>query len=84
VEATVSRDPVPLVARRGQVGRATSTCWSPMLKRMIALASVDRRCEGAGTRLGMEWSVDGERGWVQATVAPLPFLDLPRKRDTDV
>ncbi|MGN6380489.1 MAG: aminomethyltransferase family protein [Gaiellales bacterium] len=80
VEATVSRDPVPLVSRRGQVGRATSTCWSPMLKRMIALASVNRRYETPGTRLRMEWSVEGERGWVGATVAPLPFLDLERKR----
>ena len=82
VHATVNREPIPLVSRgRGQVGRATSTCWSPLLKRLIALASVDRRFAEPGTRLRMEWSVEGERGWVGATVADLPFLDLQRKRD---
>ncbi len=81
VHATVNREPIPLVVRgRGQVGRATSTCWSPLLKRMIGLASVDRRFCEPGTRLRMEWSVEGERGWVGATVAELPFLDLRRKR----
>lgn len=81
VHATVNRDPIPLISRgRGQVGRATSTCWSPLLKRMIALASVDHRFAPPGTRLRMEWSVEGERGWVGATVAELPLLDLERKR----
>jgi glycine cleavage system T protein (aminomethyltransferase) len=80
VEATVSRDPVPLRSRRGQAGRATSTCWSPTLKKLIALGSVDARYEAPGTRLRMEWSVEGERGWVAATVVPLPFMDLPRRR----
>jgi hypothetical protein len=28
----------------------------------------------------VEWSVEGERGKVAATVVPLPFLDLERKR----
>ena len=80
VAATVDRTPVPLYGRRGQVGRATSTCWSPTLKKLIALASVDARFEPAGTRLELEWSVEGEHGRVPATVVPLPFLDLPRKR----
>jgi hypothetical protein len=28
----------------------------------------------------VEWSVEGERGKVGATVVRTPFLDLPRKR----
>ncbi|MEP6641862.1 MAG: glycine cleavage T C-terminal barrel domain-containing protein, partial [Gaiellales bacterium] len=61
------------------VGRATSTCWSPTLKKMIGLASL-----GPGLRpdapLEIEWSVEGERGRVGATVVDLPFLDLERRR----
>ena len=82
VQATVSREPVPVFGRRGQVGRATSTCWSPMLKKMVALASVGPRHEAAGTPLEVEWSVEGERGRVAAKVVELPFLDLPRRRET--
>ncbi|HET7170020.1 MAG TPA: aminomethyltransferase family protein [Gaiellales bacterium] len=80
VSATVSREPVPVLSRRGQVGRATSTCWSPLLKKMVALASVGPRHSEAGTPLEVEWSVEGERGRVGATVVELPFLDLPRRR----
>jgi hypothetical protein len=28
----------------------------------------------------VEWTVEGERGRVPATVVPTPFLDLERKR----
>ncbi len=80
VSATVSREPVPVLSRRGQVGRATSTCWSPLLKKIVALASVGPRHSEAGTPLEVEWSVEGERGRVGATVVELPFLDLPRRR----
>jgi aminomethyltransferase len=80
VEATVDRTPVPIFGRRGQVGRATSTCWSPTLKRMIALASLDAEEAVTGRRLSIEWTVEGERGRVPATVVDLPFLDLPRRR----
>jgi aminomethyltransferase len=80
VEATVERSPIPVYARHRQVGRATSTCWSPTLKQMLALASVDRGHATIGSRLGMEWSVEGERRRVGATVTRLPFLDLERKR----
>jgi hypothetical protein len=30
--------------------------------------------------MSVEWTVEGERGRVGATVVGLPFLDLPRKR----
>jgi hypothetical protein len=28
----------------------------------------------------MEWTVEGQRGRIGATVVPLPFFDPPRKR----
>jgi len=61
------------------VGKATSTCWSPTLKKMIALASLDAGVR-TGAPLEMEWSVEGERGRVRATAVDLPFLDLERRR----
>jgi len=75
-----SSERVPL--RRGgrRVGCVTSATWSPILKQMIALASVDARHAEKGTRLDVEWTVLGYRHDVGATVVPLPFLDLPRKR----
>ncbi len=80
VAPVVNRNPTPVYAGARQVGRATSTTWSPTLKRMVALASVDRRYEPTGTRLAVEWTVEGEPHRVPAVVVPLPFLDLPRRR----
>ncbi len=42
VGATASRVAVPVYSGGHQVGRATTTTWSPVLKRMIALATIDR------------------------------------------
>lgn len=80
VSSMVDRSSIPLYKEGRQVGKATSTTWGPMIKRMISLASVDKRLETPGTRISIEWTVEGERGKVGATVVPLPFLDLPRKR----
>jgi aminomethyltransferase len=81
VPAAVSRNPVPVFDGAGrQVGRATSTGWSPILKTAIALASVPPSHEAIGSRLTVEWSVEGRRGRVNASVVGLPFLDLARKR----
>ena len=77
----VSRAPVPVFADGGRhIGRATSTGWSPILKKPIALASLPPAFERPGTRVGVEWTVEGRRGVVDARVTELPFLDLPRKR----
>ena len=54
--------------------------WSPILKQAIALASVPPQHEALGTNLSVEWTVEGRRGRVGATVVDLPFLDLERKR----
>ena len=81
ISAMVERSPVPVFAEgRGRIGRVTSHGWSPTLKQMLALASVPPAYERPGTRVDVEWSVEGQRGRVAATVVDLPFLDLPRKR----
>ena len=80
--SVVSRSPVPVFAPRGrgQIGRVTSSGWSPILKQVIGLASVDAGSSRPGTRVDVEWSVEGRRDRVAATVVALPFLDLERKR----
>jgi aminomethyltransferase len=80
ISPSVDRSPVPVFAAGRQVGRATSHGWSPILKQAIALASVPPQYEALGTTLAVEWTVEGRRGRVGATVVALPFLDLERKR----
>lgn len=74
------RDAVPVYKDNRQVGRATSITWGPTIKKMVGFGSVDKTHEGLGTRLSVEWSVEGERGKVGATVVPFPFFDPERKR----
>ena len=61
ISPSVDRSPVPVFAAGRQVGRATSHGWSPILKQAIALASVGAAYEALGTRLGVEWTVEGRR-----------------------
>ncbi|CAN5528437.1 aminomethyltransferase family protein [soil metagenome] len=75
------REQVPVFAAGRQVGRATSGTWSPVLKKNIALASVDAAHEPIGSQLQLEWTVEGHRGRIGATVVPLPFFDPARKRE---
>jgi glycine cleavage system T protein (aminomethyltransferase) len=79
VPSMASRVAVPVYRRRHQVGRATSTTWSPTLKKMIALASVSRENSAPGTTLSMELTVEAARHTVSAKVVPLPFFNPPRK-----
>jgi aminomethyltransferase len=82
ISPSVDRSAVPVFAARGdrQIGKLTSHGWSPILKQAIGLASVPPSHDAPGTKLSVEWTVEGHRGRVDATVVPLPFLDLPRKR----
>ncbi len=80
VSPTVHREPVPVFKEGRQVGRATSTTWGPTIKKMIGLGSVPPWLAASGSRLSVEWTVEGERGTVGATVVRLPFFDPPRKR----
>ena len=82
--ATASRVHVPVYKGREQIGKATSTTWSPLLKKLIALASLDPQCATPGATLQMEITVEAVRHKVSATVHPLPFFNPRRKTKTPV
>jgi aminomethyltransferase len=84
VPSQASRVAVPVYRSGRHVGKATSTTWSPTLKKMIALASVDRAQAAHGTVLHMEMTVEAVRHSVSAKVVPLPFFNPPRKTATPV
>jgi aminomethyltransferase len=84
MSSTASRDAVPIYSGRKQVGRATSTTWSPTLKKLIALATVSREHAKVGSRLEMEFTVEAVRDRVEATVVETPFFNPGRKTQTPI
>jgi aminomethyltransferase len=82
--AQASRVHVPVYLGGKQVGKATSTTWSPLLKKMIALASVETAHSRPGTKLQMEITIEAVRQKVTATVVKLPFFSPERKTKTPV
>jgi len=79
VPSQASRVHVPVYSGNRQVGKATSTTWSPILKKMIALASVETAHSQPATQLQMEVTVEAVRQKALATVTKLPFFSPPRK-----
>ena len=79
VPGTASRVAVPVYRGGRQVGKATSTTWSPTLKKMIALASVSKESATLGMTLSMELTVEASRKTVSAKVVPVPFFNPQRK-----
>jgi aminomethyltransferase len=80
--AATSRVAVPVVKGSKQIGRATTTAWSPTLKRLIALATIDKPHYEEGTRVQFEMTVEGVRHFVGARVVHTPFFNPPRKTAT--
>ena len=74
------RSSTPLFVGNREVGYATSGCFSPLLKRYIALATIETAYVPAGTQLEMEITVEHFRRRAKATVAPPPFFNPERKR----
>ena len=82
--AAASRVAVPVYRGREQAGKATSTTWSPTLKKLIALATVRREHARPGSRLEIEVTVEAVRHRVGATVVKTPFFNPKRKTATPV
>ena len=79
-----SRVHVPVYLGEKQAGKATSTTWSPLLKKMIALASVDTEHSKIDTKLQMEITIEAMRQRVTARVVKLPFFSPARKTSMPV
>jgi aminomethyltransferase len=77
---TAWRTSTPLFKGNEQVGYATSGCWSPILKRYIALAHVKADYAKENTQLDFELKVEHYRKLTSARVVKTPFFDPERKR----
>ena len=84
ISPIASRVAIPVFKEGSQVGKATSSTWSPTLKKMIALATVKREFTRPGTRLQFEITVEAVRHQVRATVVKTPFFNPKRKTATPV
>jgi aminomethyltransferase len=82
--AQASRVAVPVYSGEKQVGKATTTTWSPTLKKMIALASLETEYSKPGTGLQMEITIEAMRMKANVKVTTLPFFNPPRKTATPV
>ena len=81
-QATASRLAVPVFVAGRQVGRMTSSTWSPVLKQMIGLATLDAAHAAVGTRVEVEHTVDVVRHRAGARVVSTPFFNPKRKTAT--
>lgn len=80
VPSAAWRGGVPVYKDGRQVGKASTGCWSPALKKYIALATVESGYSKPGRQLMMEVTVEHERKKARAAVVKLPFFNPPRKR----
>jgi glycine cleavage system T protein (aminomethyltransferase) len=78
--AAAWRTSAPVYAGRRQVGYASSGCWSPLLKKYIALAHVRAPFASEGTPLRMEVTAEHMRKKARARTVRLPFFNPERKR----
>lgn len=80
VAGRASRAAVPVYRGSRQIGQMTSHTFSPWLKRYIGIGMA-RSCEvREGDVVSVEVTVEFQRLRANATIARLPFINLPRKR----
>jgi aminomethyltransferase len=79
-----SRAAVPVYSDEKHIGKATTTSWSPILKKLIALASVESEYSKPGTKLRMEITIEAIRLKTNVTVTTLPFFNPSRKTASPV
>jgi aminomethyltransferase len=77
--AAASRVAVPVYKAGAQVGRATTTTWSPVLKQLIALATIDAPHFAEGSTVDFEITIEAVRHLVPARVVKTPFFNPKRK-----
>ncbi len=74
------RGSLPVFVGNVQVGYASTSTWSPLLKKYIALAHLQKPYYEAGTNVRMEVTVEHHRQHAPAKVVKLPFYEPEWKR----
>jgi glycine cleavage system aminomethyltransferase T len=70
---------LPIVSDAQRIGWATSLTFGPTVRRMIALARIDKAFAKPGSRVAVEWGEsDGPKARLGAEVAELPFVPWKR------
>jgi aminomethyltransferase len=69
-------------SRKIQAGYATSGTWSPLIKKNIALATVEKKYDVIGSELQFEVMVEHKRHTVSAIVSKTQFYNPERKTFT--
>ena len=84
VSPIASRVAVPVFKNGKQIGKATSSTWSPVLKKMIALATLQAEFTKPGATVEIETTVEAVRHRVAARVVKTPFYNPRHKTATPV
>ena len=84
VSPIASRVAVPVFKSGRQIGKATSSTWSPVLKKMIALATLKGEFIRPGSEVEIEITVEAVRHRVAAVVVKAPFYNPKHKTATPV
>ncbi len=74
------RASLPVMAGNVQIGYASTSSWSPLLKKHIALAHLQRPHFEVGTSVRMEITVEHHRQHAPAKVVKLPFYEPEWKK----
>ena len=80
IPAMAVRGSLPMMNEGRQVGYASTSTWSPVLKKYIALAHLSKPHFEPGTRLTIEVTVEHHRRQAPGTVVALPFYEPEWKR----
>jgi len=74
------RGSLPIFVGNVQVGYASTSTWSPLLKKYIALAHLQKPYYEIGTNVRMEITVEHHRQHAPAKVVKLPFYEPEWKK----
>ena len=80
IPGTAIRASMPIMVGNVQVGYASTASWSPLLKKYIALAHLEKPYYELGTDVRMEITVEHHRKHAPAKVVKLPFYEPEWKK----
>lgn len=74
------RTATPIYREGRQIGQVTSGAWSPTLKKLLGIATLEAQYAELGTLVDVEVTAEYSRKQVRAEVVKTPFFNPPRKR----